>query len=121
MQVEYECIRAGVRLRDLPSPWFTWRDLLVLVACRPPGSPLSRALAGECVHTEAEHQVMVQTHMLAVANWQRGGGRKGTAPKPPDCLLPPKEKAVTHYGNAAMSLDEAADWLGWELEIQSGP
>lgn len=120
MQVEYECMRVGLRLRDLPSPGFTWRDLLVLVACRPPDSPLSRALNGGCAHTESEHLALGTAHLLAVANWQRAGGKRVNAPKPPECLVPAEQKTVNQYGKAAMSLAEAADWLGWERELTQG-
>lgn len=110
-------MRVGARLRDLASPRLSWRDLLVVVACRPDDSPLARVLRGDCGHTDAEHVDMYQLHLLAVANWQRGDGKKHKAPKPIDCLLPAEERATTRYAGASMTLDEAADWLGWELEL----
>lgn len=106
-------------MRDLPSPRFTWRDLLVIVKHCPLDSPLARATNGTtCGHTDRDHMLIVHAHLLAVANWQRSEGKRSDHPKVPDCLLPPEKRATSKIGDAAMTLDEAADWLGWELELK---
>lgn len=112
MQVEYELIRHGLRLRDLPSERLSWRDLSVILQCAPPESPLARALS-ECGHTAADHLYITHLYVAQVANWQRGGGKKSTQPKLPDCLAPEGEKEITRYGTRAMDIDDMAEWLGW--------
>ena len=53
---------------------------------------------------------------LEVAIWQRGSGKEKDRPKLPECMLPPELRPEKkHLGDARMSLDETADWLGWAL------
>lgn len=115
MQVEYEAIRVGHRLRHVPSPGFSWRDLLVVVVNAPDDSPLRRVMS-DCGHSSAEHIALIQQHSLDVANWQRGSGKARDRPKPLTCLLPPDQRPeVTRFGDAQMTLEETADWIGWSL------
>ena len=93
---------------------FTWRDLLVVLVHAPEDSPLKRALGG-CGHSPVEHLTLLLHFDLACANWQRGNGRRNDRPKPVDCMLPPDLRETQQLGNARMTLDEAADFLGWEL------
>ena len=103
-----------MRLRDFPSWDFTWRDLAVIVRGAPYDSPLKRALTDTCGHTNLEHAVMAQVHLLQVGNWQRGHGKKHERPTIPQCLLPPEERTEKQqYGSAHMDLDEMHEWLGW--------
>lgn len=44
--IEYDLISHGLRLRDLGTERFTWRDLLVIVKQSPRSSALSRAKFG---------------------------------------------------------------------------
>ena len=67
----------------------------------------------ECGHTAGEHTYLTQLYVAQVANWQRSGGKKSTAPKLPDCLRPEDEREVTRYGTRSMDLDDMAQWLGW--------
>lgn len=114
-QVEYELLRFGQRLRWFPTPTFSWGDLLVVLVHAPEDSPLKRALA-ECGHSTSEHLQLLLHHALAGANWQRGDGKERDRPKLPDCMLPPELRPeVKQLGDARMTLDEAADWLGWNL------
>lgn len=75
---------------------------------------MKRAIA-ECGHSPAEHLALLIHYDLQVGHWQRGSGKKHDQPKPLDCLLPPEMRTTTRYGNARMTIDEAADFLGWEL------
>lgn len=98
-------------MRDLPSPGLSWRDLWVILLHAPAESPWARALS-LCGHTADEHGYIAQLHVAQVANWQRAGGKKGTAPKLPDCLTG-EDREVTRYGTRSMDLDDMAAWLGW--------
>lgn len=116
MEVEYEMIRHGQRLRGFPSAAFTWRDLLVVVTCAADDSPLRRAAASDCGHSTSEHLGLAAQYLLEVGNWQRGSGKKKDQPKPLTCLLPPGMRPeVQQIGDAKMGLAEAAGWLGWSL------
>lgn len=86
-----------------------------MVAHCPDDAPLRKAIAG-CGHTPVEHVLLLLHYDLASGNWQRGNGRLADRPKPLDCLLPPDMRTTqTIGGGARMTLDEAADFLGWEL------
>lgn len=71
---------------------------------------------GGCGHSVNEHLTLLLQHTLAVANWQRAHGKKATQPKPLDCMLPEDLRESRTYGKASMSLDDAADWLGWDRD-----
>ena len=102
-------------MRDFPNPRFRWRDLLVVLVHAPDDSPFKRALS-ECGHSTGEHLQLLLHHALAGANWQRGSGKEKDRPKLPECMLPPELRPEKkHLGDARMSLDETADWLGWSL------
>lgn len=49
---------------------------------------------------------------LAIANWQRGQGKRTDYPKP---IPRPgvRDEESTTYGKGAVPTDEIADWLGW--------
>lgn len=81
----------------------------------PDDSPFKRAMS-ECGHSPAEHLQLLLQFTLAVANWQRGSGKDRDRPRPVECLLPEDQRPEKkHLGDARMSLDETADWLGWSL------
>ena len=86
----------------------------MVIVHAPDTSPIKRAL-GVCGHSPAEHLLLLLHYDLSAANWQRGQGRKHDRPKPLDCLLPESMRETQRLGNGRMTLDEAADFLGWEL------
>lgn len=49
--------------------------------------------------------------MSAVANWQRGGGKRADQPKP--LPRPGVDDGVRKFGKGALPMDQMADWLGW--------
>lgn len=71
------------RITDLGSGSFSWRDLYVLVRRwqKLPGNALAAAIAGHEVPTWDQQVLSIMVDQLAVANWQRKGG-KGGKPKP---------------------------------------
>ena len=88
--------------------------MFVVIVHAPDDSPIKRALGG-CGHSPAEHLTLLLHYDLTAANWQRGNGRKHDRPKPLDCLLPEHMRETQRLGTASMTLDEAADFLGWNL------
>lgn len=108
----YDCIGLGLRLRNVGSEDFTWGDLLAIVRQSPRSSALYRAMNPE----ESEWGLLEQllaynADLTAVANWQRGQGKKKDYPKP---IPRPGIETDKRFGKDAMSIDEMAAWLGWE-------
>lgn len=65
-----------------------------------------------------EHEWTLEAMLLAevadatnVGNWQRGSGKKRDYPKP--IPRPGVEPDGSTYGKGALTMDEMADWLGW--------
>lgn len=58
--------------------------------------------------TRAEHLLAIVADLLAIANWQRAGGKRSKRPKPISPLAKPK---VTRYGRTTMTPDEAKAYL----------
>ena len=80
--IEYDLISLGLRLRDLGTDKLSWRDLAVIARQLPRESALARAMVEESSQWGVtEHLLALVVDVLAVANWQRGGG-KGSRPKP---------------------------------------
>ncbi len=113
-EVEYEVLtRLGKSLADLGTPALGWRELYVLLHHAPEDSPIMRAHS-ECGHSAAEHLSLLLIYSQQVGNWQRARGKRATYPKLPKCL--DKNIETKRFGQGErMTLDEAADWLGWEL------
>lgn len=112
-EIEYEVLtRTGHRLADLGGV-LGWRELYVLLHHAPEDSPVMRARTG-CGHSVSEHLSLLLIHSQQVGNWQRAHGKKSTYPKLVECLDRQIEKTQLGKGER-MTLDQAADWLGWEL------
>lgn len=58
-----------------------------------------------------EQLLALVADLLAVANWQRGQGKKADAPKP--IPRPGVTPEGTKFGSGALPYDEMAEWLGW--------
>ena len=117
-EIEYEVlVRLGRRLADLGTDRLGWRELYVLLHHAPEDSPIMRARA-ECGHSPSEHLSLLLLHSQQVGNWQRSHGKKSTYPKLPQCLDQTVETSTLGRGER-MTLDEAAEWLGWDLPAAS--
>lgn len=127
--VERDLISEGLRLRWLcdGTDRLNWRDLYVLIRQAPRGSMIAK-------YVNKEHDAWtVETYLLAEitdavrgANWQRGGGQ---GDKPTPIRRPSFEGEETHHevepdrvkfaGHELevedMSLEEAAEWLGFDM------
>ena len=107
-----------MRLRDLPCPWLTWRDLLVVVRCAPPDSPLARVL-DPAVQAQVDTQLLrSMEYSLRWLAWaktrdgENGRNRPGMVEFPWES--PDDGDAVK---GDPMTLEETADWLGWTAAI----
>lgn len=81
--VEYELLLARYRISDLGSELFSWRDFYVLVRRwqKLPGNAVAASVHGSEVPSFEQQVIAIMADQLAVANWQRKGG-KGMKPKP---------------------------------------
>lgn len=107
----------GLRLRDVASSHFNWRDLLVVCKRLGRTSELYREM-----HPDDDTSWTVSDYLLAtIADathlrlWQAGGG-KGTKPKPH-----PRPGDVTTKRGTAMTREEADAWLGWADDPTADP
>lgn len=115
--VEYVLITHGLRLRDVGSTRFTWRDLLVIVKQSPASSALYRA-----VHGQEESEWTLQNHLLAGIGdslawlvWAKteDAARKRNRPRP---IPRPgiQDDSKKQIGSGTLPADEMVRWLGWE-------
>lgn len=105
-------MRLGLRLRNLGTPDFSWGDLLVIIRQGGPDTALYRAMNDDWQWTLDNLLLAEAADQLAVANWQRGGGKQRDYPKPiPRPGVEPDSK--TYGGKGAIPIDEMAEWLGW--------
>ena len=58
--------------------------------------------------TRLEHLLALVHDQLAIANWQRAGGKKNRRPKP---ISPLARPPVTKYGRTTMTPEEARAYL----------
>lgn len=108
--IEFDLIRMGLRLRDVGSSGFNWRDLYIVVKHLDRETETYREL-----HPDDDTSWTVSDYLLAVIAdtthmrlWQAGGG-KGKKPKPI-----PRPGEVKHRRGDSMSMEEAKAWLGWD-------
>lgn len=115
--LEFDLIGLGLRLRDVGSTGFSWRDLFVVVRQLPRDSSLGRAFDPENHHWgTAEQLLALIADEIRLGNWHRFGtqsqARKRNMPQPIE--RPGVEsKDKTRYGKGALPVDEMAEWLGW--------
>lgn len=111
--VEFDLIRYGLRLRDLGSPHFTWRDFLVIVRRMPYADS---ALAAEMnpadsPWTLAEHLLaeLVDVQRLALWAKTKDGSKNRNRPKP---IERPGNRPTRIGAGNGMSFEEMDAWLG---------
>ncbi len=113
--IAYDLLRCGARLRDFPDNGITWGDLLVLVRQAQPDTATYKALNPHWQQTAETDFLRAILHAAQIANWQRTeDGSKGR--NAPDPFQWPWERDDGDQPDA-MSWEEAADWLGWQDEM----
>lgn len=105
----------GLRLRDVGSSGFNWRDLWVVVRNLGRDSAVYAAINADDDHADpawgvSEYLLAAAVDALNFRLYQAGGG-KGQKPKP----IPRPGDIVRTRGDA-MSQAEADAWLGWNGE-----
>lgn len=106
----------GLRLRDVGST-FTWHDLWVIARNLPRESALVREVEGEDHPWGYLEQLSAAAvDALNILIWQqtKDGAKGKNQPKP---IPRPGIEQPKQYGKEAISMDEMADWLGWERQL----
>lgn len=71
------------RLRDLATGEMTWREFRCYLNELPDECRLARSVAGEIAGWGPQERILADIYdVLADANWQRGGNKNQTRPKP---------------------------------------
>ncbi|TKT03446.1 hypothetical protein [Streptomyces lasalocidi] len=110
--IAYDCLALGLRLRNVGTEDFTWGDLLAIVRQAPRSSALFRSMSpDEAMWGHTEQLLALIADFISVGNWQRSQGKKKDYPKP---IPRPGVEQDKKFGTEAMSLEDAASWLGWE-------
>lgn len=109
--IEYELLAAGKNVDDLSTRALSWRDLYVLIRRwqKLPGNAVAAAVHGYEVPTFDNQIIAIVAEQLAVANWQRKGG-KGAKPKPLERWW--KKKKTQQFGKDPIPASKFSDW--WE-------
>jgi hypothetical protein len=88
----------------------------VIVKHLPRGSALVRELHGDDPPWGLTEQLLAAAvDALNGANWQRGSGKLKDKPNP--IPRPGVEQPKPSYGQGAVSIEEMAQFLGWEKEL----
>lgn len=119
--IEYELISHGLRLRNLGSEDFNWRDLKVIVRQCPRDSAIARAVEPDAATWGVQEQLLAE--IADTLHWLQWTKTKDAAAKPPRNAPDPiprpgiKPKQVEVYKYDVMTQDEALEWLGWTRPI----
>lgn len=108
--VESDLIERGLRLRDVGSGDFTWRDLWVLLDNLPPTSALARAQG--FAWTPGDYLLAQGVDFLGWLAWAQteDGQKNRNRPVP---LPRPGDEEPERLGGGGMTVEEANEWLGW--------
>jgi len=100
---------AHYRISDLGSGLLTWRDLFVLVRRwqKLPGNAVAAAVHGSEVPSFDQQVLAVVVDQLAVANWQRKGGKGG---KPKRMQRWWEKQKARKFGSDPVPISGFASW-----------
>ena len=118
--LNYDLMQCGSRLRDWPYNGVTWGDLLSLVTHAQPQTATFKALNPQWqqdAHVDLLRSAEVSLRWLVWAKTKDGKAGRNI----PEPFLFPWEKdpADAAIAGDSMTLDEAADWLKWDRELNS--
>lgn len=102
-EVEYECIKLGLRLRDLGTDRLTWRDLYVIAKHVEPGTPLAGVISADMAWTRGDHLIADVFDAIRAMHWGSAGHAEAVPdeylhPRPGDV---PKASPVEHHRSRA--------------------
>ena len=105
--VEGELICRGLRIRDLGSERFTWSDLRAIIYTANPGSQLAAVLGAPW--GVVEYMMANVVDLLSAGNWQRGGDKNASRPRP---IARPGEKdeSVKRFGADPIAPEAFDEW-----------
>jgi hypothetical protein len=110
--VEADLIRQGLRIRDLGTERFNWRDFKHLVTNLGPGSALHRSLGGR--YTASDYLLVVIANTLRTISWQLSAGKERDRPEPfylPGMDDSDPSKTADTYQADVMTIEEMDEWL----------
>ena len=85
-----------------------------MAANLPPDSAVARACDPDWQWGLPEQLMALVADLLAIANWQRGAGKRSDFPRPISRPGVEPDETETIGGHAgALSLDDMRKWLGW--------
>ena len=117
--IEYDLMRCGSRLRDFPDGGVTWRDLAVLVRQCQPESAIFKALNPHWQQSPELEFLRQMEHTLRVLVWQQTKDGATGRNEPELIPLPWDPEPDGVIRGDVMTMDEAADWLGWDVPISA--
>lgn len=112
--IEYDLLRHGLRLRDLPSDRLTWRDLKIILNQQPIGESAYVRETQPDAHLWSglvPNLLALLIDQTAAANWQRGGNKHAPRPKPLPRPGLPNRSIDADQEWAAIPLDEIEERL----------
>jgi hypothetical protein len=110
--VEADLIRHGLRIRDLGTERFNWRDFKHLVTNLGADSALHRSVGGR--YTASDYLLVVIANTLRTMSWQLGSGTERDRPQPfylPGMNDEAEQGNTDTYQGDAMTIQEMDDWL----------
>jgi hypothetical protein len=110
--VEADLISQGLRLRDLGTSRFNWRDLKHLLQHLGPTSALHRSLAGH--YSATDYLLVVIANTLRTMSWQLSAGKEKDRPQPfylPGMVPESEEAEESSYKPDVMTIAEMDEWL----------
>jgi hypothetical protein len=91
----------------------------VIVTHLPRESALVRDIYGDALMWDINNQLLAAiADQLAIANWQRSGGKKSERPKP---IPRPGIEKPKQYGGEAVSIEEMAERLKKRRHLSAVP
>lgn len=111
--MEADLIAQGLRVRDLGTARFNWRDFKHLVQHLGPTSALHRSLAGN--YLAQDYLLVVIANTLRTMSWQLSAGKERDRPEP--FYLPgmvPESEEAQDSKTDVMTIEEMDEWLRGE-------
>lgn len=114
--VEYDLIRLGRRLRDVPSLEFDWRDLFVLVTQAQQGTATFSAFVPDWQHTHDVELLRSVDYYTRVGVWfqTRDGQRGRNRPEPYKLPWDPEPERDTAFDADILPRHELDRIIGWD-------
>jgi hypothetical protein len=110
--VEADLIPLGLRIRDLGSERFNWRDFKHLITNLGSESALHRSLAGR--YSVGDYLLVVIANTLRTMSWQLSAAKEQDRPEPfflPGMNDEAEQANSSSYQGDVMTIEEMDAWL----------